>query len=94
MIRRAARDLSPKVSRMANFLRNLRRDPAVAQPMLKQFYGPNEAFFADNFWKLYQVRWVPEAGTKEMAKKTLERSQSLLRGRFARRHFGALGQIP
>jgi len=90
IIRRAARDLSPKVSRMANFLLQLRKDPLIAQQMLKQFYGPNEQFFGDNFWKLYQVRWVRDAATKQMAAKSLQRSRPVLVGYFAKKHLRAL----
>src|ERR1039458_9255044 len=43
-LRRASRDLSPKVSRMANYLLHLRKDSLLAQQMLKQFHGPDESF--------------------------------------------------
>jgi Reverse transcriptase (RNA-dependent DNA polymerase) len=93
-IRRAARDLSPKVSRMANFLLQLRRDTSIARPMLKQFYGPNEVFFGDNFWKLYQVRWVRDETTRAMAARSIERSLPILTGHFAKIHLRALADAP
>ena len=90
IIRRASRDLSPKVSRMANFLLRLRRDSSLAQQTLKQFYGPNEVFFCDNFWKLHQIRWVRDKDTLKVCSRVMKRSLGVLTGPFARKHLNAL----
>lgn len=91
ILRRASRDLSPKVSRMANFILRLRKDSSLAQQTLKQFYGPNEVFFGDNFWKLHQVRWVRDVNTRKVCSKVLARSRDILTSPLARKHLRALG---
>jgi hypothetical protein len=93
LLRQASRELSPKVSRMANFLLELRRNPVLAQQMLKQFYGPNDVFFADNFWKLYQLRWVRDTNTKQAADRVLTRSKATLTSNYQRRHLKALASL-
>jgi hypothetical protein len=93
LLRQSSRDLSPKVSRMGNFLRELRRNSTLAVQMLKQFYGPNEVFLADNFWKLYQLRWVREATTKQAANRVLLRSKSKLNSKIQQKHLNALVSV-
>jgi len=54
-----ARDESPRVSRMANFLLALRTDRELAARHLRRFYSPDEVFLVDNVWRLYQIRHNP-----------------------------------
>jgi hypothetical protein len=86
LVSRASRDESPKVSRMANFLLTLRDDATLAQASLKQFIKPNEIFFCDNFWKLYQIKRNPERNTRDMLERIRNKSSVELPGRFARGH--------
>lgn len=90
LLKRASRDQSAKVSRMANYLLELRDNSELAKATLKQFRQPDEVFFCDNFWKLYQIRWNDEPNTANMFQRILERSQSRLRGRFVREHIQGL----
>jgi Reverse transcriptase (RNA-dependent DNA polymerase) len=70
LLRRCSRDLAVKVSRMANYAIRLRRDAQFAKSSLKQFKEPNEVFFADCFWRLYQIRWNKETNTRKMLNRT------------------------
>jgi hypothetical protein len=89
LLLRASRDEAIKVSRMANYLLALRERPDLALATLKQFTQPNEIFFADNFWKLYQVRHNPNANTKAKLQGILTKTFELV-GRFAREHLKAI----
>ena len=64
LLRRASRDEAPKVSRMANYLLELRENATLALATLKQFTQPNEVFFCDNFWKLYQIKRNRDRNTR------------------------------
>ena len=86
LLSRASRDLSPKVSRMANYLLQLRADRSLAEMSLRQFKEPNDIFFCDSFWRLYQIRWNEQQRVREMASGVLTKSREHLRGRFAKIH--------
>jgi hypothetical protein len=86
LLRRSSRDLAVKVSRMSNYILRLRTDAPLAQASLKQFKEPNEVFFADCFWRLYQVRWNKDHNTRKMLQKVLDDSLQKLPGRYIRLH--------
>ena len=90
LLRRASRDEAQKVSRMANYLLALREDATLALATLKQFTQPNEIFFCDNFWKLYQIKRNTDHNTQLALQRTLGTTSAELRGKFARLHLRAL----
>ena len=92
LLRRATRDEAPKVSRMANYLLALREDAALAQASLKQFGQPNEIFFCDNFWKLYQIKRNSDTGTQNAFHRVLAKTTKELPSGPARKHLRALGR--
>lgn len=86
LLRRSSRDLCIKVSRMSNYALRLRTDAHFAQASMKQFKQPNEVFFADCFWRLYQVRWNRENNTRRMLDRTIDISLRELPGKYAKLH--------
>lgn len=86
LLRRSSRDLALKVSRMSNYILRLRTDAALAQASLKQFKAPNQVFFADCFWRLYQIRWNKDRNTRKMLQKILDDSSKELQGKYVRLH--------
>jgi hypothetical protein len=68
-----ARDESPRVARMANFLLALRTDRDLAAQHLRRFLSPDEVFLVDNAWRLYQIRQNPEPAVKTQLSATLAR---------------------
>lgn len=89
LLRRASRDETSKVSRMANYLLELRENATLALATLKQFAQPNEAFFCDNFWKLYQIKRNNDHNTQSKLQSVLSKAASLP-GQFSRWHLRAL----
>ena len=83
---RSSRDLATKVARMSNYSLKLRVDPQLAQSSLKQFKNPNEVFFADSFWRLYQIRWNTEKNTRLLLLKVLELGLKEFQGRYLKLH--------
>jgi hypothetical protein len=90
LLRQASRDETLKVSRMANYLLALREDPTLALPTLKQFTQPNEVFFCDNYWKLYQIKRNIDHNTQLALQRVLAKTSSELVGKFVRQHLRAL----
>jgi len=90
LLRGASRDEAPKVSRMANYLLALREDATLALATLKQFTKPNEAFFCDNFWKLYQIKRNTDQNTQLALQRILGKTSADLVGQFVRKHLRAL----
>lgn len=86
LLRRCSRDLAVKVSRMSNYAIRLRGDAQFAKSSLKQFKEPNEVFFTDCFWRLYQIRWNKESNTKRMLNRVVDKSLVRLSGKYARFH--------
>jgi hypothetical protein len=78
LLRRSSRDLATKVSRMSNYALRLRSDAQFAQASLKQFKQPNEVFFTDCFWRLYQIRWNKDNNTRHMLNRIIEESLRVL----------------
>ena len=78
---------------MANFLLQLRENAALANEVLKQFAKPNETFFCDNFWKLYQVRWNPNKNTIAKLKMVLESTKKDLPSRLILTHVRELSRV-
>lgn len=90
ILQQASRDEAVKVSRMANYLLALRDNPGLALPALKQFTEPNEVFFSENFWKLYQIRHNADRNTRAKLDRVIEQTARELSGRFARAHIRRL----
>lgn len=90
LLHQAARDEAIKVSRMANYLLALRSDVTLALAALKQFTQPNEIFFSENFWKLYQISLNPDANTQTKLGTVLTNSASDLVGKYNKQHLAAL----
>jgi hypothetical protein len=90
LILRASRDQAQKVSRMANYLLMLRKDSTLALATLRQFSNPNEVFFSENFWKLYQIRYNADRNVKQKFDKITSVSSAKLRGHFSRSHINIL----
>ena len=90
LVRRASRDEAPKVSRMANYLLALRENATLALAALKQFTEPNEIFFCDNFWKLYQIKRNTDHNTQLAFQRVLDKTSTVLLGKFAKQHLRAL----
>jgi len=90
LLRQASRDEAPKVSRMANYLLTLREDSTLALATLKQFTKPNEIFFCDNFWKLYQIKRNIDRNTQLSLARVLASTSIQLMGKFVRQHLRAL----
>jgi hypothetical protein len=90
LLRMASRDQALKVSRMANYLLTLRENAALALASLKQFNQPNEVFFSDNFWKLYQIRCNPDRNTQDKLRQVLAKTATKLSGSFVRQHLREL----
>ncbi len=86
LLRRSSRDLAVKVSRMSNYILRLRTDAALAQSSLRQFKEPNEVFFADCFWRLYQTKWNKDHNTSQMQQRILDDSLQKLHGKYVRLH--------
>jgi len=86
LLRRSSRDLAVKVSRMSNYTLRLRTDPQFAQASMKQFKQPNEVFFTDCFWRLYQIRWNKEGNTRRMLNRIVDRSLHELPSKYAKIH--------
>jgi hypothetical protein len=90
LLRKASRDEAPKVSRMANYLLALREDVTLALATLKQFTEPNEIFFCDNFWKLYQIKRNANRNAHITLQRVLAKTSVHLVGKFARQHLRVL----
>jgi len=90
LLHQACRDEAIKVSRMANYLLALREDSNLALATLKQFTQPNEIFFSENFWKLYQIKHNPDANTKTKLQATLAKAALGLAGKYNRQHVRSL----
>ena len=86
VLRRSSRDLAVKVSRMSNYALRLRSDAQFAQAAMKQFKQPNEVFFADCFWRLYQIRWNKDHNTKRMLNRILDDGIHELSSKYAKSH--------
>jgi hypothetical protein len=86
VLRRSSRDLAVKVSRMSNYALRLRSDAQFAQAAMKQFKQPNEVFFADCFWRLYQIRWNKDPNTKRMLNRILDDGIHELSSKYAKSH--------
>lgn len=85
LLRRSSRDLAVKVSRMSNYALRLRSDAQFGRASLKQFKQPNEVFFADCFWRLYQVRWNKDKNTRRMLDRIVDESLGVL-SKYAKIH--------
>lgn len=94
LLHQASRDEAIKVSRMANYLLALREGPTLAIPALKQFTQPNEAFFSDNYWKLYQIRHNPDANTRGKLQAVITRTALDLTGKYNKQHVRSLSAHP
>jgi hypothetical protein len=94
LLHQACRDEAIKVSRMANYLLALREDANLALATLKQFTQPNEIFFSENFWKLYQIRHNPDANTRAKLQATLSKTALDLAGKYSREHIRSLLASP
>jgi len=92
LLRKASRDEALKVSRMANYLLALRENATLALATLKQFTEPNEIFFSDNFWKLYQIKCNTERNVRTALRRILTKTSTKLSGKFARQHIRALSE--
>jgi hypothetical protein len=86
----ASQDETLKVVRMANYLLALRRDANLALQALKQFRTPNEIFFSDNFWKLYQIRHNQDQNTRTAFVRVVSTTKAHLKGQFCRSHLRTL----
>ena len=90
LLHQACRDEAIKVSRMANYLLALRENPNLALATLKQFTQPNDIFFSENFWKLYQIRHNADANTRVKLQATLAKTALDLAGKYNRQHIKSL----
>ena len=93
VLEQVARDLSPKVSRMGNFLLRLREDHDLARFNLKKFREPNKVFFVDGYWRLYQIARNPDNGVQRQLADIITRTDSQPWGQFAKRHIRALSGL-
>jgi len=90
LLKRASLDEAPKVARMARYLLQLRANVTLARHALKQFRQPNEIFFCENFWKLYQIRKNADQGTQNVFQDVITKTGDELTGQFVRRHVRAI----
>jgi len=77
---------------MANYLLTIRENSGLALASLKQFNQPNEVFFCDNFWKLYQIRRNRDRNTQDKLRQVLTDTAAKLSGSFVRQHLRELRQ--